>query len=89
MRTKANQKLRKVGDRYMLVDVSDHDANITNVYTFNDTAAFIWTMLSERNADEEEIAAGMCGKYDVDPATALADVRSLLASWLESGLISE
>lgn len=89
MKTRANQKLRKVGDRYMLVDVSDKDANITNVYTFNDTAAFIWTQLSTGNAGEEEIAAEVCEKYDVDPATALADVRSLLASWLESGLISE
>ena len=36
MKLKANLKLRKVGRNYMLVDVSDADANITDVYTLNE-----------------------------------------------------
>lgn len=89
MRAKSNQKLRKVGGRYMLVDVSDNNANVTNVYTLNDTAAFVWTILSTRNADEAEIAADLCDEYEVDPETAIADVRSLIESWLASGLVTE
>lgn len=87
MKAKANLKLRKVGDRYMLVDVSEKDANVTNVYTLNDTAAFVWTRLTAGATGERELADALCDEYDVEPATALADVRKLAASWRESGLI--
>ena len=33
MKLKTGLKLRKVGDRYMLVDVSEHDMNVTAVHT--------------------------------------------------------
>lgn len=88
MRAKGNRKLRKVGGRYMLVDVSEKDANITNVYTLNATAAFVWTLLCSRNVNEEEIAIELCKTYDVSHDTALADVKRLIASWLGSGLVS-
>lgn len=87
MKAKANLKLRKVGDRYMLVDVSEKDANVTNVYTLNDTAAFVWTRLAAGISGEAQLAEALCAEYDVAPATVLADVRKLLASWQESGLI--
>lgn len=89
MKAKANLKLRKVGDRYMLVDVSEKDANVTNVYTLNGTAAFVWTRLAAGISEAAELADELCSEYDVAPATALADVRKLLASWQESGLITE
>lgn len=87
MRIKGNHKLRKVGERYMLVDASGNEANITYVYTFNDTAAFVWEMLSVRDITEEEIATGLSNAYDVCFDTALADVRHLVGIWLDSGLI--
>lgn len=89
MRAKAKMKLRKVGDRYMLVDVSDKDASFIDVYTLNDTAAFIWTILSTREADEVELVAELSKTYDVDPETALSDVRCLVALWIASGLVYE
>jgi len=58
MKAKANLKLRKVGGRYMLVDVSDRDANVTNVYTLNDTAAFVWHLLSAGDMDMESLTGG-------------------------------
>lgn len=88
MRAKGNRKLRKVGDRYMLVDISGKESNVTDVYTFNDTAAFIWEILSVRDAGEHELAAGLSDAYDVGYDTALADVRHLVGLWLDAGLIA-
>lgn len=87
MRAKANLKLRKVGGRYMLVDVSDRDANVTNVYTLNDTAAFVWHLLSEGDTDMESLTAAVCENYDVDSATAGADLRTLIDTWRQAGLV--
>lgn len=87
MRLKANLKLRKVGKSYMLVDVSDADANITDVYTLNETAAFVWNAAVEHGVEAETLASLMCGEYDVCHDTALSDVRTLLLAWRSSGLI--
>lgn len=87
MKIKENLKLRKVGDRYMLVDVSDTDANVTAVYTFNDTAAFVWNEAVSRGLDAERLAGRLCEEYDVSPDAALADVNRLLAIWQQSGLL--
>lgn len=87
MKIKENLKLRKVGDRYMLVDVSDTDANVTTVYTFNDTAAFVWNEAVNHGLETGRLAGRLCEEYDVSPDAALADVNRLLAIWRRSGLL--
>ena len=47
MRLKPNLKLRQVGSRHMLVDVCSDNINLTNVYTLNETAAFLWDSLAD------------------------------------------
>lgn len=89
MKLKTNLKLREVADRYMLVDVSDSDANITDVYTLNSTAAFVWRAAASAPCvpSPQQLADMLCADYDVDPEVALADVSRLLLVWRESGLI--
>lgn len=84
---KNNLKLRKVGDRYMLVDVSEQNVNLTSVYTFNESAAFLWNTASQHGIDPAALAARLCEEYDVAYEIALSDVNHLLLTWKESGLI--
>lgn len=87
MELRSNLKLRKVGDRYMLVVVSDDDMNTTAVHTFNETAAFIWNAAAVHGLDTAALASLLCEEYDTDYDTALADVGRLLRDWQETGLI--
>lgn len=82
-----NLNLRKVGDRYMLVVVSDKDRNITAVHTFNETAAFIWNAAASCGLDCAALASALCEEYDVDYRVAVSDVERLLLDWKETGLI--
>ena len=88
MNLRTNLKLRKVGDRYMLVVVSDSDMNTTAVYTFNETAAFVWNAAAEAGFDPAALARLLCGEYDIDYPSALSDIERLLAEWKATGLIS-
>lgn len=88
MSLRTNLKLRKVGDRYMLVVVSDSDMNTTAVYTFNETAAFVWNAAAEAGFDPAALARLLCGEYDIDYPSALSDIERLLAEWKATGLIS-
>ena len=87
MKLKVNLKLRKVGRNYMLVDVSDADANITDVYTLNETAAFVWNAAAEHGVHAETLASLVCEEYDVSNDIALSDIKSILQTWRLSGLI--
>jgi hypothetical protein len=89
MNLRKNLKLRKVGDRYMLVVVSERDMNTTAVYTFNETAAFVWNAAAVRGLDAAALSALLCEEYDVDYRDALSDVERLLSEWKDTGLISE
>lgn len=87
MLRRTDLKLRKVGDRYMLVVVSDNDMNTTTVHTFNETAAFVWDSAKRHGLDPEALARLLCEEYDVDYRVAVADVVRLLDHWKASGLI--
>lgn len=89
MQLRSDLTLRRVGDRYMLVVVSDDDLNRTAVHTFNSTAAFLWQAAAERGCDPEALARLLCDEYEVDYATALADTRRILADWQSQGLVRE
>lgn len=87
MTLKTNLKLRKVGNKYMLVDVSEFDTNITTVHTFNESAAFVWCAAVEHGLDAAVLASMLCDEYEVDYHTAFADVHRLLHTWQQAGLI--
>lgn len=89
MNIKAGLKLRKVGVTYMLVDVSTSHPNITDIYTLNETAALVWDSLYGGISELSEIAARICEEYEVDRDTAIKDVEDLVATWRQSGLISD
>jgi len=68
---------RKTGNEYVLVPVTNNIADMTSVYTLNETGAFIWELIDGKKSVEEIIEA-VIDKYDVDPEKATKDVFSLI-----------
>ena len=87
IRPKNNLQLRKLGNSYMIVEVSAENVNMSNVYTLNKTAADMWQLITEGERTAADLAGWLCSKYDVEPATAQADVEQQLTEWREFGLI--
>lgn len=73
----------------MLVDVCSDNINLTNVYTLNETAAFLWDSLADTDFNVATLATLLIGEYDVELDRAMADSRSLVDLWLKHGLITE
>jgi hypothetical protein len=68
---------RKTGNEYVLVPVTDNIADMTSVYTLNETGAFIWEQIDgKRNA--EEIIRVLTTEYDIDFETASGDFYSYI-----------
>ena len=87
MKLKQNLTLRRVGRNYMVVQLSDEGANLTNVYTMNETAAFLWKEFEKRDFTQDEMVKRLLDDYDVTEEKAAHDVDCLLKEWSKFGLI--
>ena len=68
---------RKTGDECVLIPVTNNIADMSSVYTLNETGAFIWELIDGKNSIEELIIA-VVNKYDADFNVATKDVFSLI-----------
>lgn len=87
MKLDSTLKLRKVGSHHMVVRYDMAKADMTEVYTLNDTAAMLWSRAEGIDFTPEMMAGWLCEEYDVDPQTALEDVESMIGDWKAFGLI--
>ena len=68
---------RKTGNEYVLVPVTNNIADMTNVYTLNETGAFIWEQIDGKNTILEIIEKLTC-EFEIDNDTATKDVLLFL-----------
>ena len=68
---------RKTGNEYVLVPVTNNIADMTSVYTLNDTAAFIWEHIDGKRSVGDIIKV-VTAEYDIDMSSAEADVLSFI-----------
>lgn len=87
MRVRDDLKLRRIGGRYILVEVRDTHANLTDVFTMNATAACLWQRMGEGDFTEQELAEWLCERFDVSLDTALADIGRQLDEWKKYNLL--
>lgn len=90
MKTNQNLKLRKLGAKYIIVQASADQVDMSNVYTMNASAAYLWERAAkapEIDLTAEIFAAWLVEEYDIDNATASADAAEIFETWTEMGLI--
>ena len=68
---------RKTGNEYVLVPVTNNIADMTSVYTLNETGTFIWELIDGKKSVADLIIA-VIDKYDIDKETASRDVFSFI-----------
>lgn len=88
MKIKEGLRLRKLGRRYMLVRTMSSEVDMSEVYTFNESAAFIWEKAMEAGEfDVDAVVTWMLDEYDVDEAMVRKDVSALLDEWKANGIV--
>lgn len=87
MRLKTDLLHLNVGKDHFIVDPDGGAIDLTDLYSMNEAAAYLWEQFTNRDFTPEEMAAQLAASYDVEPEQALTDVRQLLHKWDEYGLI--
>lgn len=79
---------RRIGEDTVLVPVRTSTQTTGAIFALNDTAALIWEQLQTQPRVAELIAL-ITDEYDIDEATAHADISELLEAMLAAQVIQE
>jgi hypothetical protein len=85
-RRSADVVARQVGHESILVPIRHNVGNLDFVYTLSPVAARIWALL-DGHRDIDAIVSEVCDEFDVDRATAMADVAALLTDLAGASLV--
>lgn len=77
MKAKKGFSIKEVADSFVIVPVGERLVDFSAMITVNDTGAFLWEKLQD-DISEDALTEALCMEYDVDEATAKADVAEFL-----------
>lgn len=88
MKVSSDFILREIAGEYILVPVGSAAVQFNGLITLNETARTIFLALAEERT-VEELTDAVTAEYEVDPATARADVEEFLRQLREVGALVE
>ena len=68
---------REVGNELILVPLTGNVAQMSELFTMNETAKFIWENITETTT-VEDIETSMTDTFDIDAETARKDIENFL-----------
>ena len=78
--------LREVGGEYMIVNPFSDTVDMTQVYSLNETASWLWQQMEGKEFTVADMVAVLQEEYEVDEETATADLTELTQQWIAAGL---
>lgn len=86
MKIKSGFLLRQVGSQNVVVAIGEESRNFNGIIRLNDTGKFLWENM-QSEITETELTKIMLKEYDIDGATAEADVADFIRNLKEAGLL--
>ena len=81
--------LRPLGSEYIVTGDELSRIDFSKVISMNETAAYLWNALQDRDFHAEDMVPLLTERYDVSEETARADARRLVASWKKAEIVCE
>lgn len=90
MKIKKGYTLRSLGKEFILVvEGLEAEVDFSRMISLNESAAFLWKEVENKDFDAEMLTSLLVDNYDIDRETAQNDVAALLKSWSAAGVIEE
>ena len=89
MKTRKGYTLRSLGKEFILVAEGFEAVDFSRMISMNESAAFLWKEVEDKEFDAEMLTTLLTDNYDIDRETAQNDVATMLKSWSEAGMIEE
>ncbi len=88
MKVKEDYLLRNVAGSHIVVPVGEGCLDFSGVITLNEVGAFLWEKL-QNDVTEEGLVEALLNEYDVDRATAEADVKEYIEKLKGADLLAD
>ena len=90
MQIKKDFTIQKVGtSSYVAVAVGETSKTFHGMIRLNETGAFLWKQMAERDMTEAELTDALLSEYEVDREIAAADVHRIVELLSGSGVFVE
>ncbi|MCM1107655.1 MAG: PqqD family protein [Clostridium sp.] len=87
MKIKQGFELRDVCGEQVVMAHGRENIDFSKIISLNETAAYLWNKAIDREFTAQDMVDALIETYEVDRATAVADVDKLLAQWVKNGLV--
>ena len=89
MRIKKGFNLRNICDERILVAEGIDNIDFSEVIGFNESAAYLWDSIVDKDFTADDLAELMAANYQVSKEDAKKDTDLLLKTWKEVGLVED
>ncbi len=89
MKTKKGFNLRTVCGENIIVAEGLDNIDFSRIINLNESAAFLWKNIQEKDFDVDTLTSLITTEYEVDEQTARQDVVKLIDEWDKAGLIDK
>ena len=79
--------LRSLAGCFIVTGDGRSPVDFSKVISLNETAAYLWGEVKDKEFSVDDLAALLTARYDVDEQTAKADAEKLVESWRDAGLL--
>ena len=86
MKLNSDYILKKIAGSYVVIPVCTRAVDFSGIIKLTESGAFLWEKL-QGDAEREELIAAMLEEYDVDEATAAADIDRFIGKLREADLL--
>lgn len=89
MRIKEGFTLRSIVGQYVVIGEGISQVNFNKMITLNDSAAYLWQSVEDKEFTVGDLTALLLDKYDVDEEKAAVDAAALAGKWIDAGIVDE
>ena len=86
MKIKEGFVLRNICGEYVVMAIGKQTLDFKGLIKLNETGAFLWEQL-QKDCTMEALQSAMCAEYEVDTATARADIELFIQSLMQAELL--
>ncbi|MBQ9806933.1 MAG: PqqD family protein [Clostridia bacterium] len=86
MKIHSDFTIQKVGTSYVAVPIGETSKTFHAMLRLNETGAFLWNLMAEKDCTEEELVEAMLAEYEVEREVVERDVHALVELMREKNL---
>ena len=79
--------IQQVGASYIAVPVGKTSMSFHGMIRLNETGAFLWKLMTEKDCTEEMLVDALLAEYDVEREIASRDVHVIVEQLAKSGVL--